>query len=56
MANGNQGIGSFLPFPTFGGEKSGGITPVQLSPMSPNFLDRAYHEPLLLQALVLCLL
>ena len=37
MANGNQGIGSFLPFPTFGGEKSGGITPVQLQPMRPNF-------------------
>ena len=37
MANGNQGIGSFLPFPTFGGEKSGGITPVQLQPVRPNF-------------------
>ena len=37
MANSNQGIGSFMPFPTFGGEKSGGITPVQMSPMAPNF-------------------
>ena len=50
MANGNQGIGSFLPFPTFGGEKSGGITPVQLSPMSPNFptpraINRRTPEP-----------
>jgi hypothetical protein len=50
MANGNQGIGSFLPFPTFGGEKSGGITPVQLSPMRPNFptpraINRRTPEP-----------
>jgi len=50
MANGNQGIGGFLPFPTFGGEKSGGITPVQLSPMSPNFptpraINRRTPEP-----------
>ena len=46
----NQGIGSFLPFPTFGGEKSGGITPVQMSPMSPNFptpraINRRTPEP-----------
>ena len=50
MANGNQGIGSFLPFPTFGGEKSGGITPVQMSPMAPNFptpraINRRTPEP-----------
>ena len=50
MANGNQGIGGFLPFPTFGGEKSGGITPVQMSPMSPNFptpraINRRTPEP-----------
>ena len=50
MANSNQGIGSYLPFRTFGGEKSGGITPVQLSPMAPNFptpraINRRTPEP-----------
>ena len=33
MANGIAG----LPFPTFGGEKSPGVTPVKLQPMAPNF-------------------
>ena len=31
MANSNQGIGGFLPFPTFGGgEGGGGVTPVKM--------------------------
>ena len=38
MANGNRGIGGFLPFPTFGGGKeSGGVTPVKLAPTQMRF-------------------
>ena len=38
MANGNRGIGGFLPFPTFGGPKDGGgITPVKLAPSPMRF-------------------
>jgi hypothetical protein len=50
MANGNKGIGSYLPFPTFGGEKSPGIMPVQLQPSpmrfpTPRALQRRALEP-----------
>jgi len=46
MANGIAG----LPFPTFGGEKSPGVTPVKLQPMAPNFprprsINRRAPEP-----------
>ena len=34
MANGITGL---LPFPTFGGDKAGGITPVTLTPTAPRF-------------------
>jgi len=38
MANGNRGIGGFMPFPTFGGPKdAGGITPVKLAPTQMRF-------------------
>ena len=38
MANGNKGIGGFLPFPTFGGgQEGGGITPVKLAPTRMSF-------------------
>jgi len=38
MANGNRGIGGFLPFPTFGGGKgSSGITPVKLPTQAMRF-------------------
>ena len=37
MANGNKGIGGFLPFPTFGGQQSPGITPVTLQPSPVRF-------------------
>ena len=38
MANGNRGIGGFLPFPTFGGGKgSSGITPVKLPAQAMRF-------------------
>jgi flagellar hook-basal body complex protein FliE len=38
VANGNRGIGGFLPFPTFGGPKEGlGITPVKLAPTQMRF-------------------
>jgi hypothetical protein len=38
VANGNRGIGGFLPFPTFGGGKeSGGVTPVKLAPTQMRF-------------------
>tara|TARA_R110001606_G_scaffold76712_2_gene177325 strand:+ start:1893 stop:3575 length:1683 start_codon:yes stop_codon:yes gene_type:complete len=38
MANGNRGIGGFLPFPTFGGGKGGsGITPVKLPTQAMRF-------------------
>jgi len=50
MANGNKGIGSYLPFPTFGGEKSPGIMPVQLQPSpmkfpTPRAINRRTPEP-----------
>ena len=34
MANGIAGL---RPFPTFGGDKAGGITPVTLAPTAPRF-------------------
>ena len=43
MANGNKGIGSYLPFPTFGGEKSPGIMPVQLQPSPMRFPTSTYN-------------
>jgi|2_EtaG_2_1085320.scaffolds.fasta_scaffold04391_2 hypothetical protein len=43
MANGNKGIGSYLPFPTFGGEKSPGIMPVQLQPSAIRFPTSNYN-------------
>ena len=43
MANGNKGIGSYLPFPTFGGEKSPGIMPVQLQPSPMKFPTSNYN-------------
>ena len=50
MANGNRGIGSYLPFPSFGGEKSPGILPVQLQPSpmrfpTPRAIQRRALEP-----------
>jgi len=45
-----KGIGSYLPFPSFGGEKSPGILPVQLQPSpmkfpTPRALQRRALEP-----------
>ena len=43
MANNNRGIAAYLPFPTFGGgQKTGGVTPVQLPASQMRFPTSSY--------------
>tara|TARA_R110000787_G_scaffold240043_2_gene346261 strand:+ start:340 stop:2025 length:1686 start_codon:yes stop_codon:yes gene_type:complete len=42
MAGQNQGIGGFLPFPTFGGGEGGGVTPVKMPATQMRFPTTSY--------------